>query len=429
MRSVPSFPSGTFTQVPWVEVSHRQSSSRSKQLTETHPGAPQDGEPEAGEDVAEPGDGGHEVAVGIGGEGPGQGPIETGHVGAEQERPWGPLGPAPDGEVLEEGPQVHHRALRRRERHRRGAGHAAAPGPAVVPGQEAFEVRPFELLEPTHRGVVSGEVLAEHDEAVGPQDHGGRAQRRAHDLEVAQRDRADLGLGDGTERLGQRGGPAHVLPRWAVADAQLVAGLVQAEGSGAVVRAGVPPGRGARVELGQESREVGAREPLEVGARPQAEQRQPGGQIPGPGGRPAEAGANLAEPGDIAAVALRPGGIELAGGLGEEQVEIGPQVALGEAPGEERPGAAAAQVGEASGRRSGHPHREIGVDPEQSCCRAASDAPGVGADRQPLDRLGVGDEQIGRTLTTQGDGGPRAHRVTSRARANSAATVSADRCT
>src|SRR5262249_61566843 len=65
--------------------------------------------------------------------------------GRAERPPRRPLGPAPQGQVVEEAAQVDHGPLADRGRDGLVAGEAAAPGPLVVVGQETL-------------GVLAGEV-------------------------------------------------------------------------------------------------------------------------------------------------------------------------------------------------------------------------------------------------------------------------------
>ena len=53
------------------------------------------------------------------------------------------------------------------------AGDPAAPGPLVVVGQESLDVRAGELGQAADLRVGGGQVLGEHDQAVGAQADGG----------------------------------------------------------------------------------------------------------------------------------------------------------------------------------------------------------------------------------------------------------------
>src|ERR1035438_7852462 len=101
--------------------------------------------------------------------------------------------------------------------------------------------------------MVCREVLTEDDQAVRSEQHGRGAQGRGHDVQVAKGNLADLWLGEGLERLGDGGCRRWVLAWGVVADPQLVAGLVETEGPGLVVQAGVAPSRGSVDEGGGEA--------------------------------------------------------------------------------------------------------------------------------------------------------------------------------
>ena len=114
------------------------------------------------------------------------------------------------------------------------AGNPAAPGPLVVVSQEPFDVRAGELSQAADLRVGSGQVLGEHDQAVGAQVHGGGPERGGDGGQVAQRGRAEAGLADRLDTLGDSrlAWPGHA---WRLlADPQLIAGLVEAERAGGV---------------------------------------------------------------------------------------------------------------------------------------------------------------------------------------------------
>ena len=56
---------------------------------------------------------------------------------------------------------------------------------------------------------------------------------------------------------------------------------------------------------------------------------------------------DLGDTGDIASVALSPLGVEIAGGFGQQQVQVGDEDLFQETPGDERPDVAAVQIGKA----------------------------------------------------------------------------------
>jgi len=85
------------------------------------------------------------VAVGVWWQGAGQRPVQPGNVGGEQQPPGWPLGPAPQGQVVEEAAQVDDGPLADHRRDGLVAGDPAAPGPLVVVGQESLDVLAGEL--------------------------------------------------------------------------------------------------------------------------------------------------------------------------------------------------------------------------------------------------------------------------------------------
>ena len=64
-------------------------------------------------------------------------------------------------------------------------------------------------------------------------------------------------------------------------------------------------------------------------------------------------------------MALPPLDVEVTGGLGQQQVQVGDEDPFQETPGDEGPGVAASQVGEAGTCWPGHPGLEVGMGVEQ----------------------------------------------------------------
>ena len=253
-----------------------------------------------------------------------------------------------------------------------------------------------QLRETAHFRVVGRQILGEGDQAVGAQLDGVRSQDGRHRGQVAQRDRADDRLRDGLQALGEAGLAGPGLARWLLADPQFVAGLVQAEQAGGVVGPGVVARAGGLGEGVGEGVEVVVGELIEGLARAQAEQAEPAaGDVAGPGAAPAEPFGDLCDAGDVVGVARRPLLVEVAGVLGEQEVEVGSQVAFDETPGEERPCSGAGEVGEPGGSGPGHPLGGPRVDRQQPGRRVASQPLRVRPDRQVCDRVGVGDQQAG----------------------------------
>ena len=188
--------------------------------------------------------------------------------------------------------------------------------------------------------------------------------------------------------------------------------------------------RGGRLGQGLgEGGEILVAELAEGLARGQADQRQgAASHIAGPVRAPAEPLGHL---GDLPDVIGMPGGpllIQVPGGLGEQQIQVGREVAFDEAPGQERPGAGALEVGQPCRRRPPHPRRQLRMGGQQPRGGVTPDPPAVRADRQRGDRAGIGDQQVRRPMAAQRDGGRGAHRPAASARAYSAASASGDRC-
>ena len=401
-----------------------------EQLAEPDAGAAQHGQPGAGERVGKLADGGHQVPVGIRWQGAGQRFVQPGNVGGEQQPPGRSLGPAPQGQVAEETAQVDDGPLADCRGDGLVAGEAAAPGPLVVPAQESLDVLAVQLGQAADARMGGGQVLGEHDQAVSAQTDRVGPQRGRHGGQVAQRGRADAGLADRLHPLGDARLTGPGLPRRVLADPQLIAGLVQAEDAGGVVHPGITACRGRLGQSLGEGREIIIAQLGEGLARGHADQGQgAAGHIPGPVRAPPEP---LRYFGDLLHVAGMPGGplqVKVTGGLGEQQIQVGREVAFDETPGQERPCAGALEVGQPRRGRPPHPGRQLRMGGQQPRGGVAPDPPAVRADRQRSDRVGIGDQQVGRPLTAQRDGGRGAHRAAARARAYSAASVSGDRCT
>ena len=128
-------------------------------------------------------------------------------------------------------------------------------------------------------------------------------------------------------------------------------------------------------------------------------------------------------------MALAPLDVEIARSFGEEQVQVGSDNGLDEAPRHERPCARATQIGQTGSRRTLHPHPHVRVGSEEIPGGVATMAFGVGSDRQASHETGVANQHVGRAGSVQGDIGGGAHLLAARALANSAANVSGDKCT
>ncbi len=232
-----------------------------------------------------------------------------------------------------------------------------------------------------------GQVLGEHDQAVGAQADRVRPQRGSHGGQVAQRGRADAGLADRLHPLGDARLAGPGLPRRVLADPQLIAGLVQAEDAGGVVHPGIAArGRRLRQGLG-EGGEIVIAELAEGLARGQADQREPAaGHIAGPVRAPPEP---LRDLGDLLHVAGMPGGplkIQVPGGLGQQQIKVRQQMPLDETPGQERPRPGALQVGQPRRGRPPHPRRQLRMQRPAAVrrrCAGAAGHPGRSAAPRP----------------------------------------------
>jgi hypothetical protein len=75
-------------------------------------------------------------------------------------------------------------------------------------------------------------------------------------------------------------------------------------------------------QLGGEAVEVAPGQLVECLARPQADHGHAGREVTGPVGAPSEPAGNLDETVHVTGVTVGPGGVEVAGGLGHQQVEI-----------------------------------------------------------------------------------------------------------
>ena len=73
MRSVPSFPIGTRSQVPRDSKSTMQFEFEVQEFADAHPGRSEQSDADSGEEIIEPGDSGHDVAVDGWGQGSGHG--------------------------------------------------------------------------------------------------------------------------------------------------------------------------------------------------------------------------------------------------------------------------------------------------------------------------------------------------------------------
>jgi hypothetical protein len=124
-------------------------------------------QPAASEGVVEVADGGQQRGVIVGWQGTGQGPGQAGHVDGEQQLASGPVGPSPQGDVVEEAAQCEHGGVCDAGRHLLVAGDTAPPSAGAVDREEAFDVAAVELRQRGHLWVVVGEEDPEGDEVVG----------------------------------------------------------------------------------------------------------------------------------------------------------------------------------------------------------------------------------------------------------------------
>jgi hypothetical protein len=155
----PGAVSGEFPQAVQFQV---------EQLAEPQPGAAEQHDPGAGGGVVELVDGVHERPVDVGRQGPGQRGGEPGNVAAVQHQGGWPVGPAPDGDVVEEPPQVTDGAAVMADRD--GAarpGDFALAGSGGVVGEELLEMVPPELTQRGDAGMVLVEPAAEQGQAGG----------------------------------------------------------------------------------------------------------------------------------------------------------------------------------------------------------------------------------------------------------------------
>ena len=96
-------------------------------------GAAQNSDRAACGDVVEFVDGGHQVAVGVGGQRSGDGGRDPGKVAAMEQWSWRPLGPTPQGDVFEEGLQRRHGSVLTGDRHGLTVAASTSRGAGVVP--------------------------------------------------------------------------------------------------------------------------------------------------------------------------------------------------------------------------------------------------------------------------------------------------------
>ena len=357
-----------------------------EQLAEADAGAAQHGQPGAGERVGQLADGCHQVPVAVGWQGAGQRLVQPGDIGREQQPRGRPPGIPPQRQVVEEAAQVDDGPLADHRGDGLVAGDPAAPGPLVVVSQESLDVLAGELGQAADVRMSGRKILGEHDQAVGTQADRVRPQRGSHGGQVAQRGRADAGLADRLHPLGdgRLAGPG--LPRRVQADPQLVAGLVQAEDAGGVVHPGIAA-RSRRIRQGTgEGGEILIAELAGALARGQADQREPAaGHIAGPVRAPAEP---LRDLGDLLHVAGMPDGplkIQVPGGLGQQQVQVRPQMPLDETPGQKWPRPGALQIGQPRRGRPSSAPPAAGAGPAavRRRCAGAAGHPGRSAAPRP----------------------------------------------
>lgn len=157
-----------------------------------------------GEAVLEAGDGGHDRGVDVGRQGAGQGLGLAGDVsGVIQPSGWC-FGPAPRGDVVEEGSGGDDGVGRCAGRHGPAGGLlVAAPRAGGGPLQERFDVMAFQCGEGDHVGVAVAEELAQAGQVVGDPGQGAGTHDGAAGVEVGGHDPADLGRADTVEVAGR----------------------------------------------------------------------------------------------------------------------------------------------------------------------------------------------------------------------------------
>jgi hypothetical protein len=114
-------------------------------------------------------------------------------------------------------------------------------------------------------------------------------------------------------------------------------------------------------------------------------------------------------------------------GLGEQQLQVGTQVASDNAPGDKRPGLGTMQVSHTLRGWAAHPDRGVGMAGQEPPGGAVAVHAGTCGDRQASDVAGVGVQQVHRQASRAFD--REAHRAPARALAYSAASVATDRWT
>src|SRR3954451_18821944 len=108
--------------------------------------------PSPGEDVVETGDLVQQGAVHVGCEPAWEWAGQARNVGGEQEAPFGPLGPSPEGDVVEQVADGEHAGVHDACRDSLVASETTAPVPGAVPHQELLDVGTFELTQRLHVG-------------------------------------------------------------------------------------------------------------------------------------------------------------------------------------------------------------------------------------------------------------------------------------
>ena len=163
-----------------------------KALAQAQPGAAQQQDRRAGEQIIEARRCGHQRSVGVRGKRPGQRPWQAGHVTGEDQPALGPVGPSPQGDVVQEVPDGQHGSVHGCGRNPLVAGNPAAPGPGRIPGQEGFDVVTFKLGERGDGRELRAQERPEGNEVVHQPVHRGPRQHRSPGLHVAGHSAPDI---------------------------------------------------------------------------------------------------------------------------------------------------------------------------------------------------------------------------------------------
>jgi hypothetical protein len=278
-------------------------------------------------------DGVHECSVDIGRQGPWQRGGKPGHVAAVQDEGRWPVGPPPNGDVVEEGPQLADGASVMADRNGPPrTGDLALAGTDSVVGKKLLEVVAPQPAQRGEAGMVLGKPDAEQGHTAGSRLHA-LPQCGGPDPQVADERVPDDRLGNRRHSLLERGVAGVAVLGWDIDHAELVTDGMETVDQPTQRGPATRQHRDRGVDIGADGGQVVDGDVVQTGLPVHANRGQRGGRHSvDPLGDPAHRRSGLGDPVDLVGMHPRPGGVMGALGLRGQQLDIGPQRPDGEAP-------------------------------------------------------------------------------------------------